>query len=152
MFLSCLFVAKKSMETSNLELKWKKREGGSGRTPREFLDFVIDGESLSEKIGGDLVSCLGWFDPKENEKAVNRIMLKADSELSDNRYLLYVCPECGDISCGAVTAVIERIDDNIIWRDFGFQNDYEGNIKLIKEVDKFVFDRAHYRNVLRSAL
>ena len=140
------------MKTSNLELKWKRREGGGGATQRDFLDFVIDGESLSEKIGGDLVSCLGWFVPEENVEAVNQIMLKADSELSENRYLLYVCPECGDISCGGVTAIIERIDDKIIWRDFGFQRDTDGKPHLIKEVDKFVFDRAQYRNVLRSAL
>jgi len=140
------------MQISNLELKWKRREGGGGATQRDFLDFVIDGKSLSEEIGGDLISCLGWFLPKENEKAVNQIMLKADSELSDSRYILYVCPECGDISCGAITAIIERIDDNIIWRDFGFQNDYENEIRLIKEFNKFVFDRAQYRNVLISAL
>jgi hypothetical protein len=140
------------MQISTLELRWKRREGGGGATQRDYLDFVVDGESLSEKIGGDLASCLGWFLPKENERVVNQIMLKADSELPDNRYLLYVCPECSDISCGAVTAVIERVDDNIIWRDFGFQNDYENEIRPIKEVDEFVFDRAQYRNVLRGAL
>lgn len=140
------------MKISNLELKRKRREGGGGATERDFLDFIIDGESLSEKIGGDLVSCLGWSVPAQNEKAVYQIMLKANSDLSGNRYILYVCPECGDISCGAVTAVIERVDDTIIWRDFGFQNNYENEYRPINEIDKFVFDRAQYRNVLRSAL
>jgi hypothetical protein len=138
------------MKTSTLKLKWKRREGGGGKTQRDYLDFVVDGESLSEKIGGDLVSCLGWFVPEQNKKALNQLMLKAESDLPEHRYALYVCPECGELSCGAITAVIEKVDDTIIWRDFGFQNDYDGEIQPIDEVDKFIFDRAQYRNTLRS--
>lgn len=140
------------MQTSILELKWKRREGGGGRTQRDFLDFVIDGESLSEKISGDLISSLGWFLPQENEKAVNQIMLKEDSDLPDNRYILYVCPECGDVGCGAITAVIERENDNIVWRDLGFQNNYETEIRPIENIGSFIFERAQYRNALRTAL
>jgi hypothetical protein len=140
------------MNPSILKLQWKRREGGGGKTQRDYLDFVVDEKSLSELIGGDLVSCLGWFVPEENKKAVARLMLKADSDLPDNRFALYVCPECGELGCGAVTAVIEKIDDKIIWRDFGFQNDYAGEIRPLEEVDKIIFDRAQYRNALRSAL
>lgn len=140
------------MKTSILRLEWKHREGGGGRTQRDFLDFVVDNQSLSEKIGGDLVSCLGWFVPEQNAKAVNQIMLKADSDLPDNRFPLYVCAECGDISCGAVTVVIERIDDKIVWRNFAFQNDYDEQLNPMEDLGEFVFDRAQYRNVLRSAL
>jgi len=138
--------------TSILELKWKCREGGSGRTQRDFLDFVVDDESLSEKVGGDLVSCIGWFVPEQNAKAVNQIMLKTDSDLPDNRYTLYVCPECSDLSCGAITIVIERIDDKIVWRNFAFQNDYDDQLNPIEDLGEFVFDIAQYRNTLRSVL
>jgi hypothetical protein len=74
------------MKTSTLKLEWKRREGGGGKTQRDYLDFVVDGESLSEKIGGDLVSCLGWFTPEQNKKVVNQLMLKAESDLSEQRY------------------------------------------------------------------
>jgi predicted RNA-binding Zn-ribbon protein involved in translation (DUF1610 family) len=140
------------VQTSALKLEWKRRTGGDGKTQRDYLDFVIDGESLSEKIGGDLISCLGWLAAEENAEAANRIMLKAASELPGSRYALYVCPECGELGCGAVTAIIERVNDKIIWRDFAFQNDYDGEKQPVKEVDKFIFDRAQYRNALRSAL
>ena len=140
------------MQISTLKLEWKRREGGGGRTQRDFLDFVVDGKSLFEKIGGDVISCIGWFPPEQNARAVNQIMLKADSDLPDNRYSLYVCPECGDLGCGAVTAIIERVDDTIIWRSFAFQNDYDGELHLIEAIDKVIFDRAQYRNTLRSVL
>lgn len=140
------------MKISTLKLEWKRREGGGGKTQRDYLDFVVDGVSLSEKIGGDLVSCLGWLVPEQNKKAVNQLMLKAESDLPEHRYALYVCPECGELGCGAITAVIEKVDDTIIWRDFAFENDYDGEIQPIDEVDKFIFDRAQYRNTLRSAL
>jgi len=46
-----------------LELAWRDRQldGPPGRTPRRFLDFCVDGQSLYEAIGEDLISCLGWF-------------------------------------------------------------------------------------------
>ena len=76
------------MQISTFKLEWKRREGGGGRTQRDFLDFVVDGKSLFEKIGGDVISCIGWFPPEQNARAVNQIMLKADSDLPDNRYSL----------------------------------------------------------------
>jgi len=45
-----------------LELAWRDRQlDGAPRTPRRFLDFCVDGQSLYEAIGEDLISCLGWF-------------------------------------------------------------------------------------------
>src|SRR6266576_7250583 len=42
-----------------LELAWRDRQldGAPGRTPRRFLDFCVDGQSLYEAIGEDLISC-----------------------------------------------------------------------------------------------
>ena len=119
-----------------LTLALRLREGGSGATPRAYLDFVVDGEMLSERVAGDLASCLGWFVPEENAKAVRRLL-----------------PECGDLGCGAVSVVIEVARDQVIWRDFGFQNNYED--KIISAgyagVGPLVFDKAKYEAVIRSA-
>ena len=140
-------------KTSVLQLEWKRREGGGGKTQRDFLDFVIDGESLSEKLGGDLASCLGWFVPEENTKAVHRLLLKEVADLPNNRRSLYVCPECGELDCGAITAVIERSGDRIIWRDFGFQSNSD-DVTLIRDYGdvSFAFDRAQYNQALRGTL
>jgi hypothetical protein len=139
--------------TSVLQLEWKRREGGGGRTRRDYLDFVIDGQPLSEKLGGDLASCLGWFAPTENTKAVHRLLLREPADLLNNRRSLYVCPECGDLDCGAITAMIERIGDRIIWRDFAFQRrDGQGTPAKDYEGVSFAFDRAQYNQAMKGAL
>jgi hypothetical protein len=136
-------------EVSKLRLEWKRREGGGGRTQRDFLDFIVDGQPLSELVG-DQVSCLGWFVPKENAKAARRLLLKEPADLPNNRRTLYVCPECGDIGCGVVSLVVERAGDKIIWRDFGYENNYEGIIHAegFAGVGPFRFDRAEYEEAL----
>ena len=53
------------------------------------------------------------------------LLQRRKPSLSTGRYQLYICPECGDIGCGAVTARVEREGEFIVWRDFGFENDYE---------------------------
>lgn len=140
-------------KTSVLKLEWKRREGGGGKTQRDYLDFIVDGQPLSEKIGGDLASCLGWFVPAENIKSVNRLLLKEPADLPNNRRSLYVCAECGDLECGAVTAVIERSGDKIIWRDFGFQSNADDvtPIRGYRDIS-FAFERAQYNQALKGAL
>jgi hypothetical protein len=140
------------MKISILKLEWRRREDGGGATQRDFLDFVVDGESLYEKISRGNISPLGWFTEEENLKAVNRLLLKEKSELPDNRHSLYVCAECGDLSCGAITAVIEKEKDKIIWHNFGFQNDYEEKIYPIEFSEVFIFDKAQYESAIKSAL
>lgn len=139
-------------KVSELRLEWRRREGGGGRTQRDFLDLIVDGRPLSELVG-DQVSCLGWFAPEENARAARRLLLEEPADLPNNRRTLYVCPECGDIGCGAVSLVIERAGDKIIWRDFGYENDYEGLIHAedFEGVGPFIFDRAAYKQAIRQA-
>ena len=142
------------MERINvLSLELRRREGGNGATPREYLDFVVDGEPLSKRIAGDLASCLGWFVPEENVKAIRRLLLEQSADLPNNRRSLYVCPECAGLRCGAVSVVIEVAGDQVIWRDFGFQNNYQDEILSTgyAGVGPLVFDKAEYEAVIRSA-
>jgi hypothetical protein len=140
-------------KTSVLQLAWKRREGGSGKTQRDYLDFIVDGQPLSEMIGGDLASCLGWFVPEENTKAVRRLLLEEPPDFPNNRRSLYVCPECGDLGCGAVSAAIEQIGDKIIWRDFGYQNNYEDEVIFgeYKNINPIAFNKAEYEKIIRGA-
>ena len=141
------------MKVSALKLEWKRRPGGGGCTQRDFLDLVVDNHPLSAVVG-DQVSCLGWFVPDENAKAVRKLVLEAPADLPNNRRTLYVCPECGDIGCGAVSLVIERVGNRIIWRDFGYENDYEGIVHSegFEAVGPFAFNRGEYEKVIRQAL
>jgi hypothetical protein len=137
-----------------LRLEWKHRAAGGGRTSREYLDFIVDGQPLSPQIRRDLVSTLGWSVPAANAEAVARLMIKESADLANHRHTLYVCPECGDLACGAVTVLIERDGDRIVWRDFAFQN--ENNEKAHREkiegLGPFQFERVQYRKALSEAL
>ena len=82
-----------------LSLAWRERQlKGPGRTPRRFLDFQVDGQSLYDLIAEDRVSCLGWFAPAEDDCAAHRLLLTEEPEF-EGRVAVYVCPECGDIYC-----------------------------------------------------
>ena len=142
------------MKTNSLQLVHNRRPGSVGTTERDYLDFVIDGQLLSERIAGDFVTSLGWGDASENTRAVRRLLLDAPADFSNGRRSLYVCPECGDLGCGAVSAVIETVDNQIVWRDFGYENDYENNVRRdnYRDIGPFVFDLAEYEHVIRGAL
>jgi hypothetical protein len=139
---------------SRLHLEWKRREGGDGRTKRDYLDIIVDDQPLSEIIGGDMVSCLGWFVPEENAKAVRRLLLEETADLPDDRCSLYVCPECGDLGCGAVSLVVQPYRDRVIWRDFGYENKYEGIVRTegYERLGPFIFDRSEYVRAIKKAL
>jgi hypothetical protein len=38
---------------------------------------------------------------------------------------IYICPECGDIGCGAYCCKIEKINGMYIWKDFSYENNFE---------------------------
>src|SRR5215213_5534877 len=111
--------------TSTLDVVWTTRAGGGGRRERSFLDFVIDGVTLSSRMNADFVSPFGWLDPQEKEASIERLLRKSPPDMPHDRTTLYVCPECGDVGCGAVTVVVEAGVGVIIWKDFGIENNYE---------------------------
>ncbi|MET9266822.1 hypothetical protein [Amycolatopsis sp. NPDC004079] len=43
----------------------------------------------------------------------------------DGRVLLYVCPECEDIECGAIAAKVSRRGDLVTWRNPGVPEEDE---------------------------
>lgn len=139
---------------SKLNLEWKRREGGDGRTKRDYLGIIVDDQPLSEVIGGDMVSCLGWFVPKENAKAVRRLLLEEVADLPNNRCSLYVCPECGDLGCGVVSLAAEQSGDKVIWRDFGYENNYESVVHTegYEGLGPFIFDHSEYVWAIKKAL
>jgi hypothetical protein len=101
----------------------------------------------------DLVSVLATDWPDEFSR-VQQLLGQTPPELADGRLALYVCPECGDLGCGAVTVVVDRIGDDVVWRDLGWQNDYEPNVDFesFAGVGPFRFDRSQYEAVLSPLL
>ena len=69
--------------------------------------------------------------------------------------MLYVCPECGDIGCGAITAQVEETAEHFVWRGFGYENDYDPSMPDLTEYQEFgpyIFNKSEYRNTLRYRL
>lgn len=99
-----------------LALEWHDRRiVGSGQSPRRFLDFVVDGESLYERHDADFVGCLGWLPQKQDDAAAARLLRREPPDV-DGRVSLYICPEDADPYCGMITAVVERIRSEVVWR------------------------------------
>lgn len=136
---------------NTLRLEWKKREGNFAQTERNFLDFVIDDISLSEYLG-DLVSGIGCFNQQETNKIIHRLLLKEPADFPDNRRSLYVCPECGDLGCGAISAVIEQSENEIIWRDFALEYNYSDDLTEYPVLGPYFFDKKSYEQVLKEFL
>jgi hypothetical protein len=128
-------------------------------THREFTDFVVDGRPLLFRLADlDAVSPLAAdVPPAIFAEQVRALLLEAPAPLPGGRYLVYGCPECADLACGAVTAVIERAGedgDDYVWRDFAWQTDDHPDLRLngYHGLGPFRFRGAAYREALTGLL
>jgi hypothetical protein len=79
----------------------------------------------------DTISVLSYeYAREETIKAANRLLLTETADLSADRSSSFICSECGDIGCGAITALVVRDGHSIVWKTFGYENNYEENILL----------------------
>jgi hypothetical protein len=149
-----------------LSLVWRVREGTPPdqqdmcRTRREYLDFVVDGRSLYNTLSvSGLVGWLAYWPEWINPPSIGELLPEGSSELQSvgigsGQRLLYVCPECGDLQCGATTAVIIGEGDRIVWKDFAeLFWDADGLVfetKGFEHIGPFYFDRRQYTDALRN--
>jgi hypothetical protein len=122
---------------------------GMYKSSRRFFDAVVDGSSLWERLGksSDLVSVLcSDFALPETLKAMDRLLLKSDADLPNDRRSLFVCAECGDLSCGTVSVLVTRVGDLLVWSDFGYENGDKGQVsrKRYEGIGPFEFDCKEY--------
>lgn len=130
--------------------------GEAYKTQGAFFDFVVDGVSLYEVAAQsrDLVSVI-WSEPlvpTEQAKAIERLLARGPRDGSDGRVSLYICPECGDLACGAITVRIDERSDEIVWRDFGFENTHECGVDraAFSSLGPFHSDRVDYEARLHA--
>ncbi len=150
-----------SSSTLNLVVAHRPYEdmgNGTFQSARTFLDFIVDERSLGDAFkdaGHDLVSVFTaeWTN-SYREDAVRRLLLERDSDFPNGRRSLYVCGECGDLGCGAITIILEIKDDIVIWRDFGYENNYENIIHFekLEQLGPFRFPVESYRKIIEGAL
>ena len=130
-----------------LQLQRATRQGAANKHERHYLDYVISGQTLLEILGidkYDLITPFGWDGNKEYERGLLHVLtLRRKSDLETGRVMLYVCPECGDIDCGAITAKVLDLGDRIVWKDFGYETGY-GGVTEEYGIDPIEFERQNY--------
>ncbi|GAB3882079.1 hypothetical protein GCM10028802_28100 [Terrabacter terrigena] len=135
------------------------REDGQSKTPVTYLDFTVDANplfsSLAELTPGpfDFVGVIQDAWPIETVAAIQRLLGEASGDLPDGRVSLYVCPECGDLGCGAVTARLLLDAEAVTWQAIGCQTDYDESASALGEDGVFPdisFNRDSYEQVLRQ--
>ncbi|MEB8339700.1 oxidoreductase [Streptomyces endophyticus] len=135
---------------------------GDYQVHRDFVDFIVDGRPLLFQLSDlDAVSPLASdIPPAIFAHHVKRLLLEAEAPLPGGRCVIYGCPECEGIECGAVTAVIERDgegdegDGAYVWRDFAWQTDERVDLELngYHGIGPFRFRAGEYRAVLGRLL
>ncbi|MFJ8545643.1 oxidoreductase [Streptomyces sp. NPDC093586] len=130
--------------------------GGDYQVHRDFVDFIVDGRSLLFRLSDlDAVSPLASDVPPAIFTAqVRGLLLETDAPLPGGRYVIYGCPECEDLACGAVTAVIRRDGDDFVWRDFAWQTGEHVDLEFngYHGIGPFRFPGTEYRAALAALL
>ncbi|MFC8277490.1 oxidoreductase [Streptomyces sp. NPDC057271] len=133
---------------------------GAARAHRTFLDFVVDGRPLLFRFADlDAVSPLATDVPPELlSTSARALLLDADTPPAAGRHVIYGSPDGdGRPARGAVSAVIERDGDDVVWRDFVRQTgdcadptrlDADGH----KDVGPYRFRATEYRAALEGLL
>jgi hypothetical protein len=104
---------------SRFELRWNDWtwQRGFGAS---FLDYIVDGRSLwsDHRVGPGFheIPPLGWLPFAADNGAAARLILQAPPDLGD-RTSIFICASCADLDCGAISVLIEREGDEIVWRD-----------------------------------
>ncbi|MEU3663245.1 oxidoreductase [Streptomyces sp. NPDC032940] len=130
--------------------------GGDYQVHRNFVDFIVDGRSLLFRLSDlDAVSPLASDVPPAIFTAqVRSLLLETDAPLPGGRYVIYGCPDCEDLACGAVTAVIQRDGDDFVWRDFAWQTGEHADLEFngYHGIGPFRFSGTEYRTALAALL
>ncbi|MGW0861651.1 oxidoreductase [Streptomyces sp. NPDC002611] len=129
---------------------------GGYQVHRDFVDFIVDGRPLLFRLSDlDAVSPLASDVPPAIFTAqVRSLLLESPAPLPEGRYVVYGCPECEDLACGAVTAVIRQDGEDFIWRDFAWQTAEHADLDLngYHGIGPFRFRGAEYRTALNALL
>lgn len=152
-----------SSKLDSIGVRLKRRPGpvgeGSGRRPRLYFDFLVNGRPLWRELGLRDLDLVGRFSPDtpgESRRAAGVFLLEEPPDTGTGRVMMYVCPECGDLACGAVTVIVGRDPEagTYTWRDFGYENGYDPSLPDLFEyagVGPYTFCDTEYRTAMESA-
>jgi hypothetical protein len=133
--------------------------GGSTWHERHSIDFVINGQSLFSATRAKNLDMCGRFSSETlqwNEKSAQSFLLEgeADEGVAPGRFMIFVCSECGDLGCGAITCEIIRDGECFVWRSFAYENGYDPEMTdfdSYSQIGPFRFPQDEYRFIIRKA-
>ncbi|MFN8657394.1 MAG: hypothetical protein U0105_13715 [Candidatus Obscuribacterales bacterium] len=119
---------------------------------RFTYDFIIDGKSLAktrEFRQYNLVGCLDVNNQDWSSNAANALRLMAPADTgAPTRCMLFVCSECGDLGCGAITAQVSRRENCYVWSDFRYENHDPAMTEDYAHIGPFFFLATAYESAL----
>ena len=124
------------------------------RPESHYLDFVVDGQPLVHQlpVARGMVTPLNRVWLPSVESAILELLGQRPTDgLGAGRVSLFVCGECGDLGCGAVTATLQVESDRITWSQFGWENNYEPAEPIENAPDFLSFAAPHYEAILAGA-
>jgi len=140
----------------NFEWKYLKKHPQISSENRTYIDFIINGKSLSELLGGvgNNIGKFGWkINLKYELDEFERLKKGKKSNSENGLFSAYICAECGDEGCGAVMFRILETKNTIEWKDFVWSDGYfdknEPDEKI--EINPIIFDKDEY-NIALSEL
>ncbi|MBK3664067.1 hypothetical protein JJE66_22940 [Bradyrhizobium diazoefficiens] len=116
---------------------------------RHSFDFIVNGVSLFEATQALEYDMCGSLSNPQFEREIARgvngrtaAMLTSDVPAGGHRVALFVCPECGDFACGAITTRLSRTERGVQWSDFAYENGSDAASKF--GLGPFEFEWAAY--------
>jgi len=147
--------------------------GGGRVSERYSVDFLVNGRSLFLATQADKLDLCGGFLVAGNDtriKDINRQVaeqflferptwVQEINRTPERRVMLFVCSECGDLGCGAITVEIALDGDLVVWSRFGHQymswqvtdGTWCDDFESYKSVGPFRFDWDAYKAVIHRA-
>lgn len=130
--------------------------GIPNKRERLSVDFLVDGCSLLQLIlkthlgHSDFIGCFIRSYAKYNHENMSTLTVKRKPDTSTKRVMLYTCPECMDIGCGAFSARVSKLEGYYVWSDFAYENDYM-DARTIENIGPFVFEAKAYELAIKAA-
>lgn len=154
-----------SLVSDRLDIAMLFRPSAPGRRERRTVDFVINGKSLFAATNAGQLDMCGCFSPDYfmsenvlardvNEQIAKIFTFERPTNIAPNRVALFVCPECDDLACGAITLELSRDGDTVRWARFAYENGYDDtqtNFDTYAGIGPFEFQFGPYADIIRKA-
>lgn len=129
-----------------LDFVYELRAGGPNRQERRYHDYALNGRPLHTLIdAGDRITPFGWLSREIEIRFARSLLLREPSPLPSGRVPLYICAECGDLGCQALSARVVLENDLFTWTEFAFEANYDsGPATAFLAIRSFKFERHTY--------